>query len=175
MSPTKLQLHIGYYCKDAKNLRLTCFKLFSTKYDTKLILKSRAQANLSKTWLISDCTMVEFRFVTWYPMISKKVLLCVKPAYLSIIGICLIYGRFGSQDEVCWTQVKENKKGWKTSEKKVSTSFWVHAALKSWSKYTTHSSYSLFVISQVTIGRSTVPSSLTLLLSLKYRKTIRNR
>ena len=30
-----------------------------------------------------------------------------------------------------------NKKGWKTAEKNVSNSFWVHAAPKSWSKYTT--------------------------------------
>ena len=37
-----------------------------------------------------------------------------------------------------WKSFEMNKKGWKTAEKKVSTSFWVRAAPKSWSKYTTH-------------------------------------
>ena len=36
-----------------------------------------------------------------------------------------------------WKSFEMNKKGWKTAEKNVSTSFWVCVAPKSWSKYTT--------------------------------------
>ena len=38
-----------------------------------------------------------------------------------------------------WKSFKMNKKSLKTAEKNVSTSFWVYAAPKSWSKYTTNS------------------------------------
>ena len=55
-----------------KNLRLTCFKLFSTKYDTKLILKSRAQANLSKIRLLSNCLRVRFFIGFWNANYKKE-------------------------------------------------------------------------------------------------------
>ena len=38
-----------------------------------------------------------------------------------------------------WKRFKINKKGWKRRKKSISTSFWVRAALESWSKYTTYS------------------------------------
>ena len=37
-----------------------------------------------------------------------------------------------------WKRFEMNKKGWKRLKKSSSTSFWVRAATKSWSKYTTY-------------------------------------
>ena len=37
-----------------------------------------------------------------------------------------------------WKRFEMNKKGWKRLKNSVLTSFWVRAALKSWSKYTTN-------------------------------------
>ena len=44
-----------------------------------------------------------------------------------------------------WKRFKMNKKGWKRLKKGSSTSFWVRAASKSWSKFTTYHSIKITV------------------------------
>ena len=79
--------------------------------------------------LLGACHKTKKATETW-----KDTFFKVMVANLTLVGA---YSCFVDFSREITEKVLKEEKGWKRLKKNISTSFWVHAAPKSWSKYTT--------------------------------------
>ena len=83
-----------------------------------------------------------FMFVVYFDQLHSQIasqgvwLIRISAIFQAFLFISKLFQWFHSWNQH-WKSLEMNKKAWKTAEKNVLTSFWVSAAPKSWSKYTT--------------------------------------